>query len=254
MPHSLIENWRCIESGFEDGDLNMAIDEMLLQTGIQNSVSYPVLRFYGFRPNHATFGVGQRFVHSKTLQQLKREQKTLIRRPTGGGIVVHDLDLCYTVVLNVFSHTSFAQAEGSYEAIHQAVYAGFRRLGIGLEFSEEGVMTDRDEALCTEDVVKCDLLYQGRKLAGAAERRKEGYLLHQGFVSLKPFVHTRMEYFSFFEKARQAIQEGFQDRFGVQLTTGGLFLEEANEVVRLKKEKYGTEEWNFKGSSELIST
>ena len=239
-----IENWRCIESGFEQGSLNMAIDEMLLSACIRDEIGYPILRFFGFRPGCVTFGISQRFSESETLKGLESMGKEIVRRPTGGGIVVHDYDLCYSLITPVRLHPDFSSTEISYEAIHQAVYAGFRHEGIDVTFAESGKQSELADAVCSKDVVKCDLLYKEHKIAGGAQRRRDGYFLHQGFISLKPFVTSRMEYFVWFERMRRAVQEGFKDRFGSQLNVGGLFLEEADEALKLKSVKYDTAEWN----------
>ena len=244
-----IQNWRCIESGFERGALNMAIDEMLLLTCARSEVMYPVLRFFGFMPGCVTFGISQDYKNSSVLKSLSESGKEITRRPTGGGIVIHDFDICYSLVVQTKLHLNFSSTEDSYEAIHQAIYAGFRHEGIEVAFAEQGKQKESDNSKCSDDIVKGDLLYKEHKIAGGAQRRKDSYLLHQGFISLKPFATSRTEYYVWFEKMRKAFQEGFKDRFGVQLNTGGLFLDEANDAVRLKNEKYGVAAWNTEGFS-----
>ena len=130
-----IQDWRCIESGFEHGPLNMAIDEMLLVTCARSEINYPVLRFFGFAPGCVTFGISQDYKNSSALKLLGESGKEITRRPTGGGIVIHDFDICYSLVVQTKLHAHFSSAIDSYEAIHQAVYAGFRRESIELTYS-----------------------------------------------------------------------------------------------------------------------
>lgn len=243
----MIRSWRLIESGFEDSAFNMAVDEALFLKSRRDDSVYPTLRFYGFKPRCVTFGVSQVHEGSRVLAKLGAEGYRLTRRPTGGGIVIHDVDMCYAVIFPSKSGYGFRHPEASYEAIHQAIAAGFRREGIALDFAREGAVSDVTDSVCMEHPVRSDLLYGGRKMAGAAERRSRGHILHQGFISFKPFVRSNAGYFLLFDKMRGGLKKGFEEHFGINLTTGELFREEIDEAVRLANEKYATSDWTVYG-------
>ena len=71
--------------------LNMAIDELLLQ-----SAQVPILRFYRWTEPSVSFGYFGRFEEAQAFAQ----ERALVRRWTGGGIVPHGGDdLTYSLVI-----------------------------------------------------------------------------------------------------------------------------------------------------------
>ena len=53
-----MHDWRLINSGFQTGAMNMALDEALL-LAVANGKSSPVLRFYRWQPATVTLGYAQ---------------------------------------------------------------------------------------------------------------------------------------------------------------------------------------------------
>src|SRR5207247_493670 len=92
--------------------MNMAIDEALL-----DSVAVPSIRFYRWRSSALSFGYFGRFADVADYAG----ERDLVRRWTGGGIVFHEEDLTYSIVIPpsdpVFSESSMS----IYEKIHRAL-------------------------------------------------------------------------------------------------------------------------------------
>ncbi len=169
-----MNSWLSINSGKCDAAFNMSLDEALLENVSQ--LGRPVLRFYGWTEPAATFGYFQKFSEVERATHLR----PLIRRPTGGGIVPHDADWTYSFVVPP-SHKwySFAAIE-SYRRIHEWIQNAFAKLKIETEL-----------ALCCKKSLpgQCfvgheqfDLLWQGKKIAGAAQRRNKSGFLIQGSI------------------------------------------------------------------------
>ena len=156
----------------------MALDETLLECAAQ--AAKPVLRFYGWTERAASFGYSQRFAEVARMTLLR----PLVRRPTGGGLVPHDADWTYSLVFPPGHWWYSLRAPESYKAVHEWIRDAFARLNVGTELSPCG----RKEmpGQCFAGAEQHDVLWQGRKLAGAAQRRNRQGLLIQGSVQPPP--------------------------------------------------------------------
>ncbi len=85
--------WLLLQQGKNAADYNMAADEALLESAPE--LGRPVLRFYGWKESAATFGYSQKYADMEKLTPLR----PLVRRPTGGGLVPHDADWTYSLVV-----------------------------------------------------------------------------------------------------------------------------------------------------------
>ncbi len=166
--------WRVLESNHQPAALNMAVDEALLTSASQHGA--PVLRFYGWSEVAATFGYAQRWSDVEQWTPLR----PLIRRPTGGGVVEHDADWTYSVVIPPGHFWYALSAVESYRQMHEWIQAAFRLLGASTELAS----CCRTEApgRCFVGAEKFDLVVEDRKIAGAAQRRNRLGLLIQGSI------------------------------------------------------------------------
>lgn len=150
----------------------MAADEMLLATA-----EVPVLRVYSWSAYETSVGV--RF----DLQKLPEEllQLTVVKRPTGGGIVWHGKDKTFTLMVPTRKMEQRFQVQQSYRWIHAALARCLaRETGEphGLVAEESGVLGDR----CFASPVAWDVVCRGQKVAGGAQRRTRSGFLHQGSI------------------------------------------------------------------------
>ncbi len=151
----------------------MAVDQWLLETA-----TIPVLRVYGWAGDWVSVGYfGEIAGASAAFPGLN-----LVRRWTGGGTVDHRADWAYTVVAPQGEPLAGWRGAESYRKIHAALAETLAAEGIDVRSSDGGEETGA--ALCFENPVCHDLLgADGRKLAGAGQRRSRLGLLHQGSVS-----------------------------------------------------------------------
>jgi len=167
-------DWYCLNSGQCDAAFNMGLDEALLD--LASSCNRPVLRFYGWREPAASFGYFQHFRNVEQLTPLR----PLVRRPTGGGIVPHDCDWTYSLVFPPSHWWYELVATESYRRVHQLIQRAFARLGFHTELAPASLKTQPGRCFVGHE--QSDLLWQGRKIAGAAQRRRKDGLLVQGSI------------------------------------------------------------------------
>ncbi|MFH1778927.1 MAG: lipoate--protein ligase family protein, partial [Candidatus Omnitrophota bacterium] len=174
--------WRLILDEANDPHMNMAIDEAIMMCQAE-SASSPTLRIYRWLYPCVSIG---RFQNLESA--LNREDNlALVRRPTGGGVVFHnELSFTYSIV---YPESSFVLPKGvsnSYREIHGGILQGLRSLGINaaLHTIKQGQRRSLKSKFCFSSPCEFDIVCGNRKIAGAAQRRRYGVVLHQGEVSL----------------------------------------------------------------------
>jgi lipoate-protein ligase A len=172
-------NWFFIDTGRGDPGWNMALDEVLLHAC--NALKRPILRFYRWTEPAATFGYFQHYAEIAAWTPLR----PLIRRPTGGGLVPHENDWTYSVIIPPSHPWYELRAVESYLHLHRWVTAALRAANIPAELAPAA----RKEipGQCFAGAEQHDILLGGRKIAGAAQRRaREGLLIQGSIQSLPP--------------------------------------------------------------------
>jgi lipoyl(octanoyl) transferase len=231
-------SWLLIHSGAGDAAFNMALDEALLETVSRGG--RPILRFYGWTQPAATFGYFQRIAEVEQATPLR----PLIRRPTGGGIVPHDADWTYSFVVPPGHEWYSLAAVESYRRIHAWLQSAFTEMNVPTELAPCCRKPDvpgggsQLPGACFIGYEKFDLLWHGKKIAGAAQRRNKSGLLIQGSVQ-PPMPLARSDW----EKAMAGVA---QKEFGVTWTNGSLDEAFRARVESLASEKFSRESYNRK--------
>ena len=190
--------WLLIHSGKGKAAFNMALDEALLEAMLR--LQAPVMRFYGWAEPAATFGYFQKFSDVERATLLR----PLVRRPTGGGIVPHDVDWTYSFAVPPKHEWHSLAAIESYRRIHEWIQRAFVKLNIQTELAPDKKSAQENPDMpgeCFTGHEKFDLLWRGRKIAGAAQRRNKLGLLIQGSVQPPPISVSRDDW----ENAMRAV-------------------------------------------------
>jgi lipoate-protein ligase A len=224
-------NWLLLNSGKCDAASNMALDEALLEA--VSRLGKPVLRFYGWAEPAATFGYFQKYAEVESATHLR----PLIRRPTGGGIVPHDADWTYSAVFPPGHEWHSLKAEGSYRRIHDWLRLAFAELKIETELAP--CCKKSLPGQCFAGHEKFDLLWRGKKIAGAAQRRNKLGLLIQGSIQPPPVALARADW----ENAIRAVAaKGFSVKWNDFLPDAKLM----EHLARLARKKYSQADYNRK--------
>jgi len=172
-----------LPSDSESGGQNMAADWWLFHEA--QELGAPVFRHYGWTEKTTSFGYGQDWHWVR--EKVGESTETLVRRPTGGGIVRHGGDWTYCLVLPR-GHKSFSMsALDLYEKIHQAMGESLLEQGFYSslkpcpEARQKGIPGD-----CFLEPVARDLMSKNgeEKIAGAAMKRSRCGILVQGTMNL----------------------------------------------------------------------
>lgn len=161
------------------GVWNMAVDEALLM-GMADT-PMPVLRVY--RWDRPTLSFGYFLPQAEALAAFSPGE-TLIRRWTGGGLVHHADAVTWSLVVPHTEPFCRLRPGQSYAQLHQALAHVMRGMGLeGISVVPAGAPVPPG-GLCAEAPAPGDVLWRGRKIAGAGQRRTRQGLLHQGVIFL----------------------------------------------------------------------
>jgi lipoate-protein ligase A len=208
--------------------MNMAIDEALLETAV-----VPSIRFYRWRSPALSFGYFGKFSDVATYAA----ERDLVRRWTGGGIVFHGDDLTYAIVIPasdpVFDESSIA----IYEKIHRALADALNGIGeravVAGGVDPGGIALSKHAAAsgynCFANPVRADVMMNGRKIAGAAQRRTRRGLLQQGSIQ---GITTNND-----------LAEKFAQSLSVNCSELEIIEEVFQRARELAQQKYGSDSW-----------
>jgi lipoate-protein ligase A len=223
--------WYLLQSGAGDCALNMALDEALLQAVPR--LGQPVLRFYSWTEPAASFGYFQKHAEVERMTLLR----PLVRRPTGGGLVPHDVDWTYSLVFPPGDGWYSLSATYSYRRVHEWIQAAFARLNLATELA--AACSKALPGQCFQGHERFDVLWHGQKVAGAAQRRTRDGLLIQGSVQPKPLSQARAEW----QQAMCDVACSGQGAQWVTFEPDALLTERAQEFAR---QKYSQADYNRK--------
>jgi lipoate-protein ligase A len=168
----------------------MAIDEILLESAMREGVM--TMRFYRWSEPTLSLGYFQR-VEDRRLH-LKSERCPMVRRPTGGGAIVHDQELTYCITAP--TQSSIADDLGFlYDAAHESLVDALASWGIRARRNQVGAdqcapVSQRETArknqpfLCFERHACGDVMIDRWKVAGSAQRKSKSAILQHGSVLL----------------------------------------------------------------------
>lgn len=174
-----------------EGPEQMALDEILLR-----QLSRPLLRCYAWKAPCVTFGYFEKWTHvlqAFPTHALEDKKFFFVRRSTGGGCVVHGEDLTFSLMIpNTESLGTFPPLL-VYKTLHETVAAVLKKRGISARLT---TLEETSQAtLCFAAPALYDLLWEGKKILGGAQRRRLGTLLYQGSLALPSLKKDMLENF-----------------------------------------------------------
>jgi len=256
---------RFIDTGFNDAFTNMAIDEALL---INSEI--PILRVYGWNPKAISIGYNQDINKEINLDDCNKLNINIVRRITGGKAVFHDCELTYSFILPENTNLLPFEVNESYKIIANALLIALKKIGIKAEVKRvpERITT----SICFNSSNWYELLVNNKKISGSAQRRMDGKVLQHGsllidfdynknnsifnsnntfdtienlkkrITSLKNELNKVIDY----NELSSAMKLGFKENFDFEMVDDSLTEEEVILAEKLKKEKYKTDEWNYR--------
>jgi lipoyl(octanoyl) transferase len=210
------------------GALNMAIDELILEHAA--ATARPVLRTYRWAEPFVSIGYFDRI----DIIEEQFPNRPLVRRWTGGGAVDHREDFAFTLAVPGADPSAGWPAARRYLAIHGCVSAALAQLGVAAESvgRARSALKLPAPAPCFAAPVCGDLMADGRKIVGGAQRRTRNGVLHQGSIQNLP---ARIDW--------PALAPALATAFGRACEETTLDAEWLRRAGALADARYGNNEW-----------
>lgn len=279
-----MNQWRWIRSGAEAPAMNMAVDEAILIAHSEGRTP-PTLRFYGWNPASLSIGYFQRARNEVDFEELKRQGIGFVRRATGGRAVLHDRELTYSMIVAESYPGLPRRVTEAYRVLSQGLLNGFINLGLDAEMvtlaseEEKAKYESMGSAACFDSPSWYELVVEGRKVAGSAQVRQKEVVLQHGSILLDLNVKQLFSLLKFrsealkerleqsfeskavainqlrrergmnpvkLEEVEQAFVRGIAEGMDIRLEEAELTPYEKELAEQLVREKYGTDEWNFR--------
>jgi lipoate---protein ligase len=237
---------RILETGYNSGPWNMALDEVLLMNYVNHDI--PILRLYGWQPAAVSIGYFQSMNEEVDVKKCKQIGIDVVRRITGGGAILHQSELTYSFITKIYPKSIME----SYNLICDPVVMCINKLGFNAKF-----------------VPLNDIIINNKKVSGNAQTRKKNTLLQHGTILLDVNVEKMFSVLKVssekikdkmikdvkarvmglnktFEQVAHNLKESFCEKFDAESIVDNLTIEEKENAKKLASEKYISNQWNWR--------
>lgn len=240
---------RLIVSPPGGGAMNMAIDAALLAGATPDRG--PTLRFYRWSEPTLSLGYFQSIANRS--EHVASGHLAVVRRASGGGAIIHDHELTYSLILP----TDDKSVRGAASDIYRAVHAAFIECLAGFDVSAQR-FGDTGRAAKPEEPFLCfqrrndeDLVVSGYKVLGSAQRRGPAGLLQHGSLLLAaseaspelPGIRELTSRTIDVDRLVDQLSAKLAVICGVQWSVGGLTFGEMSACRPLLEEKFSAKDW-----------
>jgi len=261
-----MKSWSLIiETNPLRGSWNMAVDEYVYSRSLMENRTF--LRFYQWERPTASLGYSQDAEKASDLEFCRDHGIEVVRRMTGGKLVLHYKELTYSVASSdeeAFTST----VRESYRLISRALLKGLETMGLAARLAPSSPPSYiRGTMPCFAFPARDEIEIDGRKIVGSAQKRSGASFIQHGSIPLekdedllKSVARSdsddgRVSMTSLeealgrtvpFEWAAQQFARGFSDFFGVKLEPFVMNPSDLEAVAGIEAERYGNEAWTLK--------
>jgi len=268
--------WRIIETEPLDAYENMALDEALFSGFCNAPQAFPIFRIYQWRPPAFSIGASQDSRSKLDLEKCRIRGIACVRRMTGGGIIFHDSEITYSLVIPKGFRGLPNEIAESFKKLCEFLMIFYRKLGFkpGFAIDEpyDGLI-GQPAQFCFAGREKYDIIIGGKKIGGNAQKRSQAVIFQHGSIPLC-IDRKRIAEFTIGNCAKElagvaALNElnspivsrkelimllkgSFIEAWGASEVANVLRKDELMLAERLKKEKYSNDAWNIERVTNVV--
>jgi lipoyl(octanoyl) transferase len=179
--------WRLINSGARDGCSNMAVDEALLAC-FDAEHSRPIFRIYSWEPPALSLGRFQKGGEVLDRESCARAGVAVVRRISGGGVIYHADEITYSLVCSPEHVPQASSIKGSFRVLTSFLVRFYSTLGLNpcyaMDSFPDGAGLGGRSPFCFAGRESYDILIEGRKVGGNAQRRLKRAIFQHGSIPL----------------------------------------------------------------------
>ncbi len=253
------KTWRLIMDRIPaTGPWNMAKDEYLLHRLEQEPGT--CLRFYSWARPTVSLGYSQRPERVLDAAYCRRHGIDIVRRITGGKLVLHDQEVTYSLCSSD-SETFSSNLSDSYRLISQGLMCGLEKMGLKPRLAgppPENYV--RGSLPCFSYPARDEIEVLGRKVVGSAQKRIGRRFLQHGSIPLE-MQQQRLRRISRMQESEESVRmiplsealkrnvdfdwvtkhlaEGLAEFFSVSLIPLTLSRSQNESIARIQKTRHG---------------
>lgn len=234
------------------GDWNMAVDQALLEE--VDAGGPATLRFYAW--DQPTLSLGYFQPAEARSEHPESGAAALVRRATGGGAILHDVELTYSLCVPIRDRAS-AQVRTIYDSMHRSITAALADFGVLVQRfadSADPPPAGPESFLCFQRRSDEDLMLAGYKIAGSAQRRAAAAVLQHGSVLLSasrlapqlPGIQQLASTPLSFDSLAPRIARHAGAELTAQWSAGTLSLKARERAAQIVAERFAAETWTLR--------
>ena len=266
-----INNWRFIDNSMNSGTLNMAIDESFLLEFSQKR-EFPVLRIYQWENPTISIGRFQNPQLTLDIDQCRKDKIDIVRRITGGTSIFHTPDeITYSICCMDYDIGEGLSVKETYKKLCGFLIYFYKSIGFTANFAVDLINDEKlgvKSALCFASKEEYDIIIDGKKIGGNAQKRIKHTIFQHGSIPLKIDFKLLRKYIkdipSDIEQKTTSlnqlgVSEGLNDlkeliksSFNKTINPLSLSKQTYDEIVlskKLKEIKYSNDLWNIQGET-----
>ena len=241
------------------GSINMAKDHAILHA-ISHEELLPALRIYRWIEPTVTIGYSQNVNDTVNRDYCNKKNIPIIRRESGGGTVLHHMELTYSFTIRLNSNLIPQSVDESFQKIISPIINTLKMFMDGVEYRYVN-----------------DIIINKKKISGSAQSRKQGIIQQHGTIILdidneiltsaifhdenklrdRGFSSSRQSLTSIKDETGKDIDEKFIEEFTASMINcfyrefnidfiSSDISEYENSIMEEYVKKFASDKWNFK--------
>ena len=180
------------------GAENMKRDIALYESH-ENGSKVSTLGIYSWTKPCISLGYSQKIDDEIDVEKVNYFGWDIVQRPTGGGIVFHNKnEVTYSIITSINNELLPNNLVQSYKKISEAIVFALNSIGISTEISHiKQKQQSSKPNLCFSYPAEYEIVSEGRKIVGSAQKRGKLTLLQQGSIFMSP---NEAQYLSMLKK------------------------------------------------------
>jgi len=163
--------------------VNMAVDETMLDIHLASAT--PLLRMYGWNPHGFSLGYSQNPETVLYTGKCREDNIPFVKRATGGGIIFHGDEVTYSLACSEEDIGSPVSVKEAYRLICSFLMETYREFGLEPYFAVDNPAREKIKStFCFSSFEDYDILIEGKKIGGNAQKRKKKVIMQHGSIPL----------------------------------------------------------------------
>ncbi len=226
--------WSFVDSGFGSARENMVFDGELYGHFKEGQA---VFRIYGWEPVAVSAGFSQNIDEIIDTEKCREDGVDTVKRMTGGGALFHSGEITYSMALSGEIFKTMTARE-TYAVTTAFLIHFYRSLGLDVSYWGANSSLEKNDSsgFCLAGREKYDIVIDGKKIGGSAQKRRRGVIFQHGSIPLDSSFRDAGKYIKSdvsgaldssvslselgvklsFGEAKEKLKESFEKTYGVR--------------------------------------